>query len=307
MITFFRIVNDTLYSISREHLGFSKDDPSYISDDYLKKQKFMVMRTCHGIGDWVLLSAMPRLLKQKYPDSKVYIPSRKLLKKVFGDMLNNWGYGTFDVSTIPKLVFQNNPYVDGFIDEFKDEVFHDHYKIYDPKNDKIPLLSQMLDFWQMGKLEDVDPEFYPTDEEESWCDELNLGNYGYICLTSTFGKTAETQPLIDVFNEYELIEDIDKWLVYTENPIEETSFNFLKDPVLVKEMNINIRQQQLLKTRAIVNLGNESGMNLWTARYSTSYILNNKYFGPIHGAHLDGKKRERPFKSGNYVTGCVYL
>ena len=86
-----------------------------------------------------------------------------------------------------------------------------------------------------------------------------------------------------------------------------TSFNFLKDPILVKEMNISIRQQQMLKTRAIVNLGNESGMNLWTARYSTSYILNNKYFGPIHGAQLDGKKRERPFKSGNYVTGCVYL
>ena len=37
MITFFRIVNDTLYGISREHLGFSKDmyeDNKYPESNY---------------------------------------------------------------------------------------------------------------------------------------------------------------------------------------------------------------------------------------------------------------------------------
>ena len=91
MKTFFRIFNDKLYGLQMENIGFSSEDPSYIPDEYLEKEKFMVMRTCHGIGDWVLLSAMPRLLKNKYPNCKVYLPSKILLEKIFGNMLNNWG------------------------------------------------------------------------------------------------------------------------------------------------------------------------------------------------------------------------
>ena len=44
------------------------------------------MRTCHGLGDWGIISAMPRLLKQKYPHCKVYVPSIKLIQKIFGDL-----------------------------------------------------------------------------------------------------------------------------------------------------------------------------------------------------------------------------
>ena len=72
-------------------------------------------------------------------------------------------------------------------------------------------------------------------------------------------------------------------------------------------MGLTIRQQQMLKTKALVNLGNESGMNLWTARYSDTYILGNQYYGKIHGERLEGKRRERPYKSGNYITGCTYV
>ena len=70
MKIFYRIVNDKLSEIQRDTLGFDVSDPSYIPDDYLDNQEFLVMRTCHGLGDWVILSAMPRLLKEKYPDSK---------------------------------------------------------------------------------------------------------------------------------------------------------------------------------------------------------------------------------------------
>ena len=41
------------------------------------------MRTASGIGDWGIISAIPRLLKEKYPKCKVYVPSKKLLKKLF--------------------------------------------------------------------------------------------------------------------------------------------------------------------------------------------------------------------------------
>ena len=55
-------VNDT------NQIGFSTNDPSYIPDEYLDNREFVVFRTAHGIGDWGIISAMPRLLKLKYPD-----------------------------------------------------------------------------------------------------------------------------------------------------------------------------------------------------------------------------------------------
>ena len=47
----------------------------YIPDEYLDGKEFLVMRTCHGIGDWVLSSIKCQSdLKQRYPNCKVYIP-----------------------------------------------------------------------------------------------------------------------------------------------------------------------------------------------------------------------------------------
>ena len=116
-------------------LGFEKAEGLMIPDDYLKKQNFLVMRTAHGIGDWGILSAMPRLIKEKYPNSKVYVPSKKLLQKLFNLQHDNANH-----------VFFNNPYVDDFVDSIDGEVFHDHYRIYDEENTDVPLIKQMLKF-----------------------------------------------------------------------------------------------------------------------------------------------------------------
>ena len=64
MKTFFRIFDNNLYGIQRDTIGFSVKNPMYIPDEYLDAQKFMVMRTCHGIGDWVLLSNA-KIVKRK--------------------------------------------------------------------------------------------------------------------------------------------------------------------------------------------------------------------------------------------------
>jgi hypothetical protein len=47
------------------------------------------MRTCHGFGDWGILTVKPYLLKQKYPNCKVYLPSSRLIKKIFDENLLN--------------------------------------------------------------------------------------------------------------------------------------------------------------------------------------------------------------------------
>ena len=60
-------------------VGIPSTHPSFISNNYLDAGKFVVMRTCQGLGDWGLISAMPRLLKQKYPNCEVYLPSSDLI------------------------------------------------------------------------------------------------------------------------------------------------------------------------------------------------------------------------------------
>ena len=62
---FFRIVGDKLYHSGEvENLGFEESEGIRIPDEYLEKGEFTIMRTCHGIGDWAIISAMPKLLKK---------------------------------------------------------------------------------------------------------------------------------------------------------------------------------------------------------------------------------------------------
>jgi hypothetical protein len=163
-VIFWRIVDNKVHPIQEtDNLGFDKSEGLRIPDEYLDKQEFMVMRTCHGIGDWGIISAMPRLLKEKYPDCKVYVPTKKLLKKLYGQDHNN-----------VHVIFDNNSYVDELVDEIDEEVFHDHYRIYDKDNSDIPLLKQMLEFWQFTEEEmsDSRPEIYWSDEEKELGDAI---------------------------------------------------------------------------------------------------------------------------------------
>ena len=87
---FWRIVDNNLYQINEvKRLGFEESEGLRIPDEYLDKQQFTIMRTCFGIGDWGIISAMPRLLKQKYPNCKIYLPSEKLLSELFKDIQNS--------------------------------------------------------------------------------------------------------------------------------------------------------------------------------------------------------------------------
>ena len=89
---FFRVVDDKLYSAGDVNiLGFEESEGLRIPDEYLDARTFVVMRMCLGLGDWGVVTAMPRLLKQKYSDCKVYVPSAELQKKICGDIGNDWG------------------------------------------------------------------------------------------------------------------------------------------------------------------------------------------------------------------------
>ena len=299
-MVFWRIVDNQLHSVKEtDNLGFEKSEGLRIPDEYLDKQEFMVMRTAHGIGDWGIISAMPRLLKEKYPECKVHVPSEKLLNHLFGQIQTNWTAWSNPLSNAKKI-FDNNPYVDEFVDEIKDEVFHDHYRIYDNDNIDVPLVEQMLKFWQFTEEEmsDSQPEMYWSDEEKEFGDSIiyktvNKRKFGSLLVSDRFGTQMgkhhqesydkDTKVMSKVLNDYVL-----PYFYYTSNPISETPFDFI-DKVLDMK-HIDLRIQLYIKSKAKVNIANQCGTNHLMVRYSNCYESQRQY--PI---------------SHNFVEGEVYL
>ena len=286
---FWRILDNQLYDAGDTNkLGFEESDGFRIPDEYLDKQKFMVMRTASGIGDWGIISAMPRLLKQKYPNCKVYVPSKKLLKKLFGQDHDN-----------AHVVFNNNPHVDDFIDEIDGEVFHDHYRVWNKNNTDIPLLNQMLKFWQFTEKEmkDSQPEMYWSDKEKRFGDKIinkyTNGDFGSLLMSDRFGtqmgkydkKTydKDVQNFTNVLNKYKL-----PYFYWTANPISETKFNWIEKALDMRY--IDLRIQLYIKSKAKVNISNQCGTNHLVVRYSKCFESQRQF--PI--AH-------------NFVNGETYL
>ena len=249
----------------------------------------MVMRTAHGIGDWGIISAMPRLLKEKYSDCKVYVPSKKLLKKLFGKDHDN-----------VNVVFDNNPFVDEFVDEIKGDVFHDHYRIYDKNNPNIPLIKQMLEFWDFTDKEMMDsqPEMYWSFEEQELGNSIireaaDDSEFGCLLISDRFGTQygkhhqetydKDVQNFMNILTEYQI-----PYFYYTAKPIEKTEFNWINK--LLDMRHIDLRVQLYIKSRAKINLSNQCGTNQMMVRYSKCFESQRQF--PI---------------SHNFVEGEIYL
>lgn len=274
---FWRIFNNELYSVDEVNkLGFEKAEGLMIPDDYLKKQNFLVMRTAHGIGDWGILSAMPRLIKEKYPNSKVYVPSKKLLQKLFNLQHDNANY-----------VFYNNPYVNDFVDSIDGEVFHDHYRIYDEENTDVPLIKQMLKFWQFSENEYKDylPEIYWTDEEKELGNKIirkYVGDedFGCLLMSDRFGTQRGKHDSESYDKDVKVMSDVLKknnlpYFYWTNKPINKTPFNFINTALDLR--NVNIRVQLFIKAKAKLNVSNQCGMSHLVVRYSNCFESQRQY------------------------------
>ena len=286
---FYRIFNNTIYQVQdKNNIGFPATDASYIPDSYLKDEEFVIMRTAHGIGDWGILSAMPRLLKAKYPNCKVYIPSEKLLTKIFGKSHKN-----------AYITFNNNPYIDGFIDTVQGEVFHDQFRIYDESDLNVPLVEQMLKFWQFNQDEcsDSQPELYWSTEEKALGDYIINkhcdGDFGCLLVSNRFGtqrgKHDEVTYKRDTENMTKILKDNDlPYFYWTHIPVEDTPFNFINKALNIR--HISMRVQLYIKSKAKLNLSNQCGSNHMVVRYSDCYE----------------SQRQFPIKH-NFIKGEIYL
>lgn len=291
MPVFWRINNNQLTPVyETDRLGFSIEDPYYIPNEYLDNKRFIVFRTCHSIGDWGIISAFPRLLKQKYPDCKVYIPSTKLLEHMYRGF-NAWSHWKNPYQNA-SLVFKNNPYVDGEVDNIDDEVFHDHYRIYDVNNPEIPLIKQMLNFWQFSEeeMKDYMPDLYFSQEEiefgnsviKKW---IGDGPHGTLLLTNTVKEYYSDEINSLLLREVEKFGDM-KFFYYGSKDISDTIFK-KTNHVNLKELSLDIRTQLYIKTKALVNIGYQSGVNDSVCRYSqvictpSTGTLGADYLGAI--------------------------
>ena len=285
--TFMRIADNSLYNAGEVYkLGFEKSKRLRIPDEYLNTQKFIVMRAASGIGDWGIISAMPRLLKQKYPDCKVYVPSKKMLVKLFGEHHNN-----------VHIVFDNNPYVDDFVDEIKGEVFHDHYRIYDRDKPNIPLITQMLIFWQFSveEMKDSQPEMYWFDKEIELGDAIikeYVGDKEFGCLLisdrfgTQYGKHNEKSYNNDYSKASKLLEENQlPYFYWSHKPLNDIGFGSIDKALDMRHMDL--RLQLYIKSKAKVNIGNQCGTTQCIVRYSDCISIQRQF--PIGSNIIKGE------------------
>ena len=272
---FWRILDNKVYPVEEtDTLGFEQSEGLRIPDEYLEKQEFTVMRTAHGIGDWGIISAMPRLLKEKYPDCKVYVPSTKLLENMFVEHFNNWNPWNSKFQNAENI-FKHNPYVDGFKDFVSGEIFHDHYRIYDKNNLDIPLIEQMLKFWQFSEDEykDSQPEIYWSDEEKKLGDSIikeyvGTNDFGCLLISDRYDYTMD-KLIKDKINE-----SIPHFY-WTERPIEQTEFDYINKVLDMRNMDVRI--QLYIKSKAKYNVGNQCGTSQIVSRYSDVYSVQRQF------------------------------
>ena len=280
---FFRIVDNKLFSAGEvDRLGFEEAEGYRIPDEYLENQEFMIMRTCHGLGDWGIVSSLPKLIKQKYPNSKVYLPTPKLLESLFGDMKHNWG--TFENPFLNvEHIFKNNPYIDGFKDYMIGEVFHDHYRIYDKDKKDIPIVKQILKFWQFepNEYEDCSPDLHFSEEEIEKGDSIikkYVGDkeFGGLLITNRYESQAgrydeETNKKII---SYFLSKNDLPYFYYTYKPKEEFPFDFNG---CFDMRNLDVRLQLYIRSKAKLNIGNHCGVLDCVAGASNVYQVQRVF------------------------------
>jgi len=281
---FWRILDSNLHPVQEvNRLGFEEAEGLRIPDEYLAAKEFTVMRTCFGLGDWGIISAMPRLLKQKYPNCKVYLPSKVLLKKLFGDMQKNWSNFSDPFNTVYDI-FANNPYVDGFKDEITGEIFHDHYRVYNKEDKSIPLTKQMLKFWQFeeDEYQDYTPELYFSSEEKELGDKIikeHVGDneFGGLLITNRFesrgGRYDEESNKLLATLLLKKYADL-PFFYWSYKPKSKLPLSF-KGCLDMRYMDTRI--QLYIRSKAKINIGTHCGFLDCLSRYTKVYQIQRVF------------------------------
>jgi hypothetical protein len=196
------------------------------------------------------------------------------------------------------VIFDNNPYVDEFVDEIDGEIFHDHYRIYEKDNPNVPLIEQILKFWQFELTEYWynEPELYWSDNEVELGDSIiqeYVGNkeFGCLLISDRFGQNGDKVFDDDVYKKevYKIKQFLEHhqlpYFYWVHEPLSETSFNFIDK--LLDLRHIDLRVQLYIRSKAKLNIGNQCGLTQTISRYSKCYTSQRQY--PIGSNIIKGE------------------
>lgn len=277
---FFRIVNTEIVAAEDcELLGWPLHGDHYvIPDESFEKKKFLIYRTAFGVGDWGIITAMPRMLKEAYPDATVHIPSSQMLHNTFGPSNRHGGW--MNPYDIPTQLFMNNPYVDSVVDSWDDEIYHDHFRVYD-NVDNDPVVLQMLRFHKVDVTNNMNyiPELYFGEQEVERYRKVQQQHFGtdpYVAFSARrsyaeLKEANQSEVIADkLFSRlHEIADDYRKYPAMVYNGTE-YDFNLQQN---MNMDNIPLRQLLYLLSEAHAVVGQQTGIFDTCCRYTNVDVV----------------------------------
>lgn len=286
-MVFWRLIDNEIKPTELvQRLGFPIGTEIYDLDTINNIEEIPLYRTCHAFGDWAIISAFPRLIKKKYPNKKVLIPSPALIEKMFYPLKEQWKQWENPWNNA-RVVFENNPYIDGEFDSFEGEVLSDHYRIYNLDNLKEPLIKQMLRVYgfEENELIDTSPEIYFSEEEISEGEKLikDIESYCSLIITQKHKFSSKDDELINIINQYK----DNLFLYWSAFPIESTPYNFIKNKIDINTLTKNLRVQLYIRSKAKANFGTQTGVTDVMERYTPVYVIAHENYDFTLGDYLN--------------------
>ena len=148
----------------------------------------------------------------------------------------------------------------------------------------------MLNFWQFTEEESKNylPELYFSEDEIQYGDSIiqkHIGSniFGTLLLTNTVKEYYSDDINYLILDKLQQYKDL-VFFYYGSKPLSETIFNNTKH-INLKDLNLSIRIQLYLKTKALVNIGYQSGVNDSVCRYSK--VICTPSTGVLGADYLD--------------------
>jgi len=295
-MVFFRIINDTILHQNVKKLGIPKEQ--FISPYPSNFDGFIFLtRCCFSIGDWGIISGLPYALKQLYPNCKVFLPNTDWIHKIIYPAFapgeaSHWEKAWENSD----LVFKNNPYIDGYVDNWYTEVYHDHFRVYDSNNPKITLTQQMCKFHHIpyDKCTDLIPKLY-FDQDEEIKGNLYLskfpGEFNFLHLSDRYTE-KDNNILLSYIKEMGI--EKTPFMIYYKGDINQTPFNQLN---IINNINdiIDPRVQFYVKSKAKNVIGVQTG--------ATDVISG---LTQVHSLH-HSTNLEDTWAVGNFIPTIKYI
>ena len=184
-----------------------------------------------------------------------------------------------------------------FLDKYDGEIFHDQYRLYDELNDDIPLLDQILQFWQFDNIDwdNIRPEMYWSDDEQKLGDKIinnHCGNqkFGTFLISDRFGTRYGKFDQACFDNEHKLLtEKIGDYKLpyfyWSSKPIGDIPFELPNAVLDMKHMDLRI--QLYIRSKGEVCIGNQSGVLQTISRYTELYMPQRQW--PLGGNFVSGE------------------